>query len=38
VLGVAIGTITWLLDRRLRKALGRAGSRRSSDRTAELRR
>jgi hypothetical protein len=38
VLGIAIGTVTWILERRLRKALGRAASRRSDDFTAELRR
>jgi hypothetical protein len=37
VLSVAIGTITWVLERRLRKALGRASRRRSDDLTAELR-
>jgi hypothetical protein len=38
VLGMAIGTVTWILERRLRKALGRASTRRTEDRTAELRR
>jgi hypothetical protein len=37
ILSVAIGTITWVLERRLRKALGRASRRRSDDLTAELR-
>ena len=36
VLGAALGFLTFVLERRLRKALGRSGKRRASDRTAEL--
>jgi hypothetical protein len=38
VLGLAIGFVTFVLERRLRKALGRVTKRRPDSSTAELRR
>jgi hypothetical protein len=37
VLGAALGAVTFVLDRRLRKALGRRGGRAGGSNTAELR-